>query len=103
MEGNRRYHPAYFLQRGQPGGKNLPALLVHIDVLKEHDMAWIIVAVVGVWIFLSAFILVIVCMNSSRISQAEEPLLRRRAYRARLSRGRITPQIQTSTVPQSMD
>ena len=71
-------------------------------------MAWVIVAVVGVWMLLSAFILVVICMNSSRISQAEEPLLRRRAYRARLSRARsdaarMAAQLGSSTVTQSMD
>jgi hypothetical protein len=66
-------------------------------------MAWIVVAFIGGWMLLSAFILVVICMNSSRISQAEEPLLRRRAYQARLSRGRFSAQVHPSTISQSMD
>jgi hypothetical protein len=66
-------------------------------------MAWIIVAVLGGWVLLSAFILVVICMNSSRISQAEEPILRRRAYRARLARGRYSPPISSSTIAQLGD
>jgi hypothetical protein len=66
-------------------------------------MAWIVVAFVAGWMLLSAFILVVICMNSSRISQAEEPLLRRRAYQARRARGRYSAQIHSSTITQGMD
>jgi hypothetical protein len=66
-------------------------------------MAWIIVTLIGSWMLLSAFILVVICMNSSRISQVEEPALRRRAYQARLSRGRFAAQLQASQTSQSMD
>lgn len=48
-------------------------------------MAWLVIAVAGVWIFLSALILVAICMQSSRLSQMEEAG-RRSPSRARASR-----------------
>jgi hypothetical protein len=39
-------------------------------------MAWLIVTAAGVWIVLSGFILLMVCMNSSRFTQTQGKMRR---------------------------
>jgi hypothetical protein len=65
-------------------------------------MVWMIISAGGVWIALSAFILLILCMNSSRISHMEEPA-KRPSARSRVYRKRTAPSVQPSTIITSGD
>jgi hypothetical protein len=64
-------------------------------------MAWMIITGIGVWIALSAFILLVICMNSSRLSQTEAPM--KRTWQARAGRKRVIPRVQTAPSTTSGD
>jgi hypothetical protein len=41
-------------------------------------MTWLVIAALGVWIALSGFILLVICIQSSRFSQMQGPMRRHR-------------------------
>jgi hypothetical protein len=65
-------------------------------------MAVLIIVIVGIWIGFSALVVTVACMNSARISQAEDSF-GRRSTRARAPKRKIETGVQPTSVPASAE
>jgi len=63
-------------------------------------MTWLVITAIGIWIALSGFILLIVCMNSSRLSQMQEPM-RRYPPRIKTAERRVIAEVQNNATQTS--
>lgn len=89
--------------RAQPGQSDIEAALAaSIGEGKDHSleeaMAVVILAIVVAWVIFSAFLVTVVCMNSSRLSQLEETPKPRRARPTSRAK-KMAPQVQAAPLP----
>ncbi len=65
-------------------------------------MTVIIIGAAAAWVVFSTILVTMACMNSSQLSQMEEPI-KRRPVRARSRARRVAPQIQSASIPSSAE
>ena len=65
-------------------------------------MTVIIIGAAAAWVVFSAILVTMACMNSSQLSQMEEPI-KRRPVRARPRARRVAPQIQSPSISSSAE
>ena len=70
--------------------------------MMEETMAVIILGIVVAWVVFSAFLVTVICINSSRLSQIEEPF-KARSARSRSQARRTSAQINPTSIPASAD